>query len=357
MLRSSLSRVARSSLASTSPTSVLVGSNMSSVGGVRFASSVSDDMVERGYFGPRGNWGINFLGAGHEFVVERGGKYHGVYKPGITPLVPFLDKIKYCVDTRELCIDIDPAEATTADNVKVHIAGRLYIQFNDAFKAAYGAERPLYSSAQFAQSIARTAVGKFDLDKLFGERRQLSEIVRKRMMGEPMVGDTAEHGTGTESVKEWGAKVIRFEVTDLQPDSDRVVNSLDNQSVAERERRELVIGAEASKREAELKADAYRYQQVTEATGDAEQVRLNADARAYEVEKKAAADAERIRIIAKAIDEAGQEAANFMLAQGYITEFGQLAGNSNTMVVPGDVTDLAKIIGVGSSAMDKLRMP
>jgi regulator of protease activity HflC (stomatin/prohibitin superfamily) len=65
---------------------------------------------------------------------------------------------------------IDPQEATTADNVKIHLGGNLYVRFVDSYRAAYGAEMPVYAVSQLAQSIMRTAVGTYNLDKLFSER-------------------------------------------------------------------------------------------------------------------------------------------------------------------------------------------
>ncbi len=71
-------------------------------------------------FTSRINTVINFLPAGHEYVVERFGKFSHVAKPGLNVLFPIIDKIAHVIDMRELCIEIDPLTATTEDNVNLY---------------------------------------------------------------------------------------------------------------------------------------------------------------------------------------------------------------------------------------------
>jgi regulator of protease activity HflC (stomatin/prohibitin superfamily) len=62
--------------------------------------------------------------------------------------IPFVDKIAYIIDIRERAMDIAPQAAITRDNVSVEVSGNLFVRFNDAEKAAYGAFNPLYSVTQ-----------------------------------------------------------------------------------------------------------------------------------------------------------------------------------------------------------------
>jgi len=310
-----------------------------------------NELVERGKFPGRANTVINFLPQGYEYVVERMGKYAYTAQPGFTVLLPVIDQIRYVIDKRELCLRVDPQEATTADNVKIHLGGNLYVRFVDSYCAAYGAEKPVYAVVQLAQSIMRTAVGTYNLDKLFSERTGLNISIKTAM-------------TGPEGISKWGCEVLRFEVTDLSPSDPRVSESLNKQSVAERDRREMTITAGAQKTKVELEAEAYRFQQITKAEGDAQQVKLSADAlaystqkaadaEAYRTEKQAEAEARRIQILAQALSEntLGEGAAKLLLSQQYITEFGRLAKEGNTMIIPSNLSDIATIIASGSAAL------
>ena len=122
---------------------------------------------------------INFLPSGYDYVIERFGKFSTVRKPGLNILIPFIDRIAYVVDNRELCLRIDPERATTEDNVMVKLGGNLYIKFYNPENAAYGAFRPIYAVSQYAQSVMRTAVGDIELDKLFKEKGHLNLMVKK----------------------------------------------------------------------------------------------------------------------------------------------------------------------------------
>ena len=109
------------------------------------------------------------------------------------------------------------------------------------------------------------------------------------------------------------------------------------------------------KKKVELEADAYKYKQVAEATGDAEKVKLAADASAYEIEKKAKAQENSINMIGSALQgESGDKVVKYLLSKDYIQEFGKLANQSNTMIIPQDMSNLASMIGTGYSVFDKI---
>eukprot|EP01124_Arcella_intermedia_P023872 TRINITY_DN3899_c0_g2_i1.p2 TRINITY_DN3899_c0_g2~~TRINITY_DN3899_c0_g2_i1.p2 ORF type:complete len:364 (-),score=27.78 TRINITY_DN3899_c0_g2_i1:47-1138(-) len=302
-----------------------------------------DPMIQTGHFPSRRNTVINLLPAGYDYVIERFGRFHSVLPAGLNLLFPLIDRIAYVVDTRELCLRIDPQEATTEDNVNIFLGGNLYMRFVDAQKAAYGANKPIYAAAQLAQSVMRSSVGSRKLDVLFKERSALNLEIKSAL-------------DGKDSVQKWGCEILRFEVTDLTPSDPHVLQSMNKQSVAERDRREVQTAAEAAKRRVELEADAYRYKQTTEAEGDAAKIRAQADAQAYAIEVQAHAEAKRLGIIAGAVSGAGgEEAVRLLLSQQYITAFGHMAKVSNTLVVPQNVGDVASMIAVGSAAFAHAR--
>lgn len=91
---------------------------------------------------------INIVPQGHKYVVERFGKLHAIHDSGLFFAIPFVDTISYVIDVRERAMDIAPQTAITRDNVSVDVSGNLFVKFQDAQNAAYGALNPLYSVTQ-----------------------------------------------------------------------------------------------------------------------------------------------------------------------------------------------------------------
>jgi regulator of protease activity HflC (stomatin/prohibitin superfamily) len=300
---------------------------------VRLSSSYSS-----GRFPSKFNTMVNFLPQGYEYVIERFGKLHSVEPSGLLVLVPFVDKIKYAVDMRELCLRISPEQAFTQDNVSVTLGGNLYLQFIDSKKAVYGVDKPIYAIKQFAQSIMRTQVGKLELNELFRSRSIINDSVVKFM---------------TSGANEWGCSLKRFEITDLEPSDRSVADSLHKQATAEREKLETVLRAEAKRIEVEnesdaffyrqqKESDAYRYKQEQEGHGQAQKILLKAEA-----EKKS------ITLIAEAMDESesSEEAIKMRLSYEYLSQFGNLAKENNTMIIPSNLTDVASMLSAGSKIL------
>ncbi len=111
-------------------------------------------------------------------VTERLGKFHKIQQPGWFIAIPLIDKIRYVHDMRELTIPIERATCTTRDNVRVDVGGTVYFRFEDAFKASYGASRPLLAIIEHAKAVMRSAVGRLDLDEAFHDRERINSMVR-----------------------------------------------------------------------------------------------------------------------------------------------------------------------------------
>jgi hypothetical protein len=108
-----------------------------------------------GSTGSIGQWPVtknntifNIVPQGHKYVIERFGKLHSIQDSGWFVAIPFVDQISYIIDIRERALDIPPQAAITRDNVSVEVSGNLFVKFQDAQNAAYGALNPLYSVTQ-----------------------------------------------------------------------------------------------------------------------------------------------------------------------------------------------------------------
>jgi len=276
----------------------------------------------------------------NEYVVERLGKYHGTLGSGFHILLPFLDKVAYKFSLKEVAIDTPSQTCITKDNVSVDIDGLIYIQVVDSKKAAYGIENFGYAASQLAQTTLRSEVGKIELDKTFEEREKINLSVVDAI---------------DQAAESWGIKVLRYEIKDIVP-PESVKEAMEAQMTAEREKRAAIarsVGdkestinrAEGQKRDAELRSEGERARLVNEAKGKAEAIKAVAEA-----------TAEGLRKIATEINAAGgMEAAQLRVAEQYVAEFGKLAKESNTMIVPADVGSTAGMIGAAMEIFKKTK--
>lgn len=259
------------------------------------------------------------------FVVERLGKYSRTLDSGFHLLIPFIDKVSYQHTLKEEVIDVERQPCVTRDNIQVGINGVLYIQVVDAFKASYGINDYRYAASQLAQTTMRSVIGQTDLDKTFEERSTINEIVVRTL---------------DEAAAPWGIKVLRYEISDIElPASIR--DALEQQMRAERERRAAIARSEGE-RQAMINVSEGQKQEIINLSEAEKQKQINeAEGRAQEIELIAIATAEGLRKIASAIQQpGGQDAVSLRVAEQYVKEFGNLAKQTNTLILPAQLADI-----------------
>mmetsp|Transcript_8828 Transcript_8828/g.13588 ORF Transcript_8828/g.13588 Transcript_8828/m.13588 type:complete len:376 (-) Transcript_8828:199-1326(-) len=282
---------------------------------------------------------FNIVPQGYRYVVERFGKLHSIEDSGWFLAIPVVDTISYVIDVRERAIDIPPQSAITRDNVAVEVSGNLFVQFVDPEKAAYGALNPLYSITQHAQSAMRSAIGEMELDEILHGRARLNSMIK---------------GSLQEAANPWGIDVKRYEITEITPDP-QIRLAMDKQAAAERDRREHVLRAEGDKQRAQLTSEGVKISLQNESEGNLIRMKNEAEAAKIKQIKEAEGQAEAIRQTAKAQAEAllkianelekpgGMDAAKLALAHNYVTMYGEMGKESNTMIFnerPADVSAL-----------------
>jgi regulator of protease activity HflC (stomatin/prohibitin superfamily) len=273
------------------------------------------------------------------YVVERLGRYHSTIQAGFHILAPFFDVIRYRHTLKEVAVDIPAQDCITRDNVQVGVDGILYIKVLNAERASYGISDYVFAIVQLAQTTLRSEIGKIDLDKTFEERSNINLSV------------VAELDKASEP---WGAKVLRYEIKNITPPHD-VLAAMEKQMRAEREKRAVVLtsegvrdaainNAEGEKQRVIKESEARRQQQINEAQGEAEAILA-----------VARATAEGLRQVADAIRQpGGMEATQLRVAEQYVAEFGKLAQETNTMLLPANVGDIASMI---ATAMKVFQQP
>lgn len=275
-----------------------------------------------------------------EFVVERLGKYRTTLSAGFHILIPFLDKIAYKRSLKEEPIDIPAQTCITADNVTLEVDGILYLQVVDAKKSAYGIDNYHFAAAQLSQTSLRSAIGKITLDKTFEARESLNAQVVDAL---------------DEAASNWGVKVLRYEIKDIQPPRT-VLDAMEKQMKAEREKRAEIARSEGERQALINRADGERAEAIALSEGEKIRKINEAEGKAQEILKIAEATAEGIRQVASALNSpGGTEAANLEVAKKYVGEFGKLAKDSNTMIVPANLTDVAGMVAAAMTTINKVQ--
>ena len=138
----------------------------------------------------------------HAWVVERLGRFYAVLEPGLNFVIPFVDRIAYRHDLREIPLDVPPQVCITKDNTQLQVDGILFFQVTDPKLASYGASNFILAITQLAQTTLRSVIGRMELDRTFEERDQINANVVAAL---------------DEAALNWGVKVLRYEIKDLTP--------------------------------------------------------------------------------------------------------------------------------------------
>ena len=279
------------------------------------------------------------------FIVERLGKYAKTLDAGFHILVPFIDRVAYKHSLKEVAIDVPSQTCITRDNIAVEVDGVLYLQVMDAAKASYGIENFMFASTQLAQTTMRSEIGKLDLDRTFEERVAINAAIIQAV-------DKASDP--------WGVKITRYEIKNITPPQS-VTGALEKQMRAEREKRAAIAESEGKRQAMINVAEGDKQEAIKKSEGE-KMKRINeAEGRAKEIELVATATAAGLRKIAEAIQApGGWEAVNLRVAEQYIREFGKLAKENNTVIIPSNLSDISGMVAsvtslIKSSAIaDKL---
>lgn len=267
------------------------------------------------------------------WVVERFGKFQAVLEPGLNGIWPFFDRVAYKHSLKEVPLDVSEQVCITKDNTQLGVDGIIYYQVTDPRLASYGSSNYIAAITQLAQTTLRSEIGKMELDKTFESRDEINRQV---------VAVLDEAG------RTWGVKVLRYEIKNLTP-PEAILRSMQAQITAEREKRALIAKSEGQRQQEINLADGEKQAAVLQSEGQKIAAINRAEGEAKAITTIAAANAAAVRAVAAAMSEpGGMNAANLKVAEVYVEAFGNLAKAGNTLIVPGNMSDLATMV---SSAM------
>lgn len=270
------------------------------------------------------------------YVVERLGKYSCTLEAGFHILVPFLDVIRYRHTLKEQAIDVPEQVCITKDNVQVGIDGILYLKVMNPERASYGISDYRFAITQLAQTALRSEIGKIDLDRTFEERTNINTALVTEL-------DKAS--------EPWGVKVLRYEIKNINPPKD-IQAAMEKQMRAEREKRAMILTSEGA-RDAAINTAEGEKQKVIKASEATKQQRINeAEGQAAAILTVANATAEGLRRVAEAIQAPGGfQAVQLRVAEAYIAQFGNLAKQGTTLIIPSTLSDISGMIAAAMNAV------
>ncbi len=274
----------------------------------------------------------------HAWVVERLGKYHGTLTPGLSFLMPFVDRVAYKHLLKEVPLDIPSQVCITRDNTQLQVDGILYFQVTDAMRASYGSSNYIVAISQLAQTSLRSVIGKLELDKTFEERDIINAQVVQAI---------------DEAALNWGVKVLRYEIKDLTPPKE-ILHAMQQQITAEREKRALIAASEGRRQEQINIATGEREAFIARSEGEKQAAINKAQGEAASITAVAEATAQAIERIASAIRQpGGEQAVQLKVAEKAVEAYSRVAADATTtLIVPGNMSEVSTLIG---SAMKMLQ--
>ena len=276
-------------------------------------------------------------------IVERLGKYYSTLSPGINIIIPFIDRTKSflvynrgryaytdTLDLREQVLDFDGQNVITKDNIQMKINALLYFQIVDPFKAVYEISNLPNAIEKLTQTTLRNIIGELELDQTLTSRDTINTKLQAVL---------------DDATNKWGVKVNRVELQDITPPGS-VLQAMEKQMQAERNKRATILTSEGEKQAAILKSEGEKTSTINRAEAAKQQAILAAEGEAQARIRKAEAEAIAIEKITEAVGKSTNP-ANYLLAQKYIQMLSEVAHGDKTKTVylPYEATNLMGSIG------------
>jgi regulator of protease activity HflC (stomatin/prohibitin superfamily) len=244
-------------------------------------------------------------------VVERLGRYSRTLSPGLTIVVPFIDRVREMMDLREQVVSFDPQPVITEDNLVVSIDTVIYFQVTDAKAATYEIANYIQGIEQLTVTTLRNVIGGMALEKTLTSRDEINNQLR---------------GVLDEATGKWGIRVNRVELKAIDPPGS-IKETMEKQMRADREKRAAILTAEGVKQAQILTAEGEKQSAILRAEGQKQAAILQAEGQSKAIDT-----------VFRAIHDG--DADPKLLAYQYLQVLPQIAqGESNKVwIIPSEVT-------------------
>lgn len=256
--------------------------------------------------------GINIVPQGEEWIVERLGKFYKTLHPGLNVIVPYIDRVRQKISTRDIILDIPRQEVITKDNAVILTNAISFIRVTKPQDALYGVEDFKTAIINLIMTTLRSIIGEMKLDEALSNREQI-----KTKLKDQIIDDVAD----------WGVTIKSVEIQDISP-SESMQASMERQAAAERERRAIETTAEGNKNA-----------MILEAQGKLEAAKKEAQAQVA----LASASSEAIEMITQKIQDK-ELPAMFLLGDRYINSLEKISQSQNSkfVIYPADLQNAIK---------------
>ena len=268
------------------------------------------------------------------FIVERLGGYQGTWDVGMHFKVPFIDRVAKRVNLKEQVVDFDPQPVITKDNVTMQIDTVVFFQITDPKLFTYGVESPIMAIENLTATTLRNIIGDMELDQTLTSRETINTQMRASL-------DVA--------TDPWGIKVNRVELKNILPPA-QIVDAMEKQMKAERERRESILKAEGEKKSLILVSEGKKQSAILDAEAEKQAAILKAEAAKEKMIREAEGEAEAIRKVQQANaegirlnKEAGADQA--VLALKSFEAMEKVAdGKATKIIIPSELQNLSAAV-------------
>ena len=249
--------------------------------------------------------------------IERFGRYRKTLEPGMNFIIPFVDRVKPLIDLREQVVAFKGQPVITEDNLVVLIDTVLFFQITDPRAADYEIVNYIQAIEQITVTMLRSVIGSMDLEQTLTSRDKINTMLR---------------GVLDEASGKWGIRVTRVEIKTIEPPKS-VVDAMEKQMRAEREKRAAILTAEGVRQSKILTAEGEKHSSILRAEGDRESQILRAEGQA-----------QAIGVVFQAVHL--NDADPKVLAYQYLQTLPQLAKaqGSTFWVIPSEVTTALKTL-------------
>ncbi len=268
------------------------------------------------------------------FILERLGGYQSTWDVGLHFKLPLIDRVAKRVNLKEQVVDFDPQPVITKDNVTMRIDTVVFFQITDPKLFTYGVENPIMAIENLTATTLRNIIGDMELDQTLTSREVINTTMRSTL-------DVA--------TDPWGIKVNRVELKNILPPA-QIVDAMEKQMKAERERREAILKAEGEKKSSILVAEGNKQSAILDAEAEKQSAILHAEAEKERMIREAEGQAEAILKVQQAkaegirlIKEAGADQA-VLTMKSFETLEKVADGKSTKIIIPSEIQNVAGLV-------------